>query len=151
MEIISNVALISINETMLIQLISFLIFLYVFNRVMIRPLHGSVEERKSHMAQLSAETSGFKTQLDEISARIAAQEEAVLEEAYAQRHKIEDEGSQEADRILEQAWQDSRVQRRETEAAIKAAVESAREELARESERVAIGIMEKVLNRRLAS
>ena len=34
MQIVSNVALISINETLVVQLISFLIFLFVINRIM---------------------------------------------------------------------------------------------------------------------
>jgi len=45
MQIVSNVALISINETMVVQLISFLIFLFVINRVMFRPLRESMHER----------------------------------------------------------------------------------------------------------
>ena len=38
MQIISNIALISINETLVVQLISFLIFLFIINRIMFRPL-----------------------------------------------------------------------------------------------------------------
>jgi F-type H+-transporting ATPase subunit b len=151
MEIISNVALISINETLLIQLISFLIFLYVFNRVMVRPLHGSVEERKAFVIKVSAEASVFETRLAEISAKIADQEASVVKEAHALRHKIEVEGSSEADHILDLARQNVTRLRKETEAAITAATEKAREDLARESASIAIGIMEKALNRRLAS
>jgi F-type H+-transporting ATPase subunit b len=151
MEIISNVALISINETMLIQLISFLFFLYVFNRVMVRPLHGSVEERRAFVIKLSAEASVFETRLDEIAAKIAEQEAKAVKEAHALRHKIIVEGSSEADHIVDLARQNVTRLRKETEAAIKAATEKARDDLAHEAESIAIGIMEKALNRRLAS
>jgi F-type H+-transporting ATPase subunit b len=151
MEIISNVALISINETMLIQLISFLIFLFVFNRVMVRPLHGSVEERKSFVKKLSEETSVFEAQLDQISAQIAAQEASAVKEAQIMRHKIETDGSTQAGHILDEARHKVALMRKDTEAAIKIAAEKARDDLAHEAESVAIGIMEKALNRRLAS
>ena len=38
MEIVSKIALITINETLVIQLVSFLIFLFVINRMMFRPV-----------------------------------------------------------------------------------------------------------------
>ena len=47
MQIISNIALISINETLIVQLISFLIFLFVINRIMFRPLRKTVGPRPS--------------------------------------------------------------------------------------------------------
>ena len=34
MEIVSNIALISINETLVVQLVSFLLFVFIINRVM---------------------------------------------------------------------------------------------------------------------
>ena len=52
MQIVSNVALISINETFLVQLISFLIFLFIINRVMIRPLRGVMREREEYVEKL---------------------------------------------------------------------------------------------------
>ena len=45
MQIITNIALISINETLIVQLLSFLIFLFIINRVMIRPLRGVMSDR----------------------------------------------------------------------------------------------------------
>ena len=52
MQIISNIALISINETVIIQVISFLIFLYIINRIMFRPLRNVMADRENHIKML---------------------------------------------------------------------------------------------------
>ncbi|OQY06422.1 MAG: hypothetical protein B6I22_05580 [Desulfobacteraceae bacterium 4572_123] len=53
MQIISNIALISINETLFIQLISFLIFLFIINRIMFRPLRRIIIERENHIEKIN--------------------------------------------------------------------------------------------------
>ena len=40
MQIVSVEALLSINETLIFQLLSFLIFLFIIKRMMFRPLRG---------------------------------------------------------------------------------------------------------------
>ena len=54
MQIISNVALISINETVVVQLLSFLLFLYIMNRIMFRPLRNVMAQREDHLKQIQA-------------------------------------------------------------------------------------------------
>jgi len=151
MEIISNVALISINETLLVQLISFLIFLYVLNRVMIRPLRGSFKERELFIKKLSEEASDYETRLAEISARIKTQEAAVIKEAHTMVHRISAEGDSEAGHILDSARQDVSRLRKETEESIRAMIANVSKDLVHESESIAVSIMEKALNRRLTS
>ena len=51
MHIVSNIALISINETLIIQLVSFLIFLFLINRIMFRPLSHVMVERENHLTR----------------------------------------------------------------------------------------------------
>ena len=52
MQIISNIALISINETVIVQIISFLIFLYIINRIMFKPLRGVMADRENHIKSI---------------------------------------------------------------------------------------------------
>ena len=49
MEIISNIALITINETLIAQLLAFLIFMFVINRLMFKPLQGVMTERQGYI------------------------------------------------------------------------------------------------------
>jgi len=52
MEIISNIALISINETVVVQMLSFLVFMFILNRIMIRPLRSSANDREIYIEKL---------------------------------------------------------------------------------------------------
>ena len=52
MEIISNIALISINETLIVQVVGFLVFLFVINRIMFRPLQSVMSDREIHIERV---------------------------------------------------------------------------------------------------
>ena len=52
MEIIKTNALITINETLWVQMIVFLIFMFLINRIMFRPVRRNVAEREAHFDTL---------------------------------------------------------------------------------------------------
>lgn len=70
MQIISNIALISINETLVVQLISFLIFLFIINRIMFRPLRQVMIERENHMEKINLDIVDAGKSLDRITDQI---------------------------------------------------------------------------------
>ena len=55
MEVVSTIGLITINETVIIELISFLIFLFLINRIMFRPLQDIMGEREAHIEDITAQ------------------------------------------------------------------------------------------------
>ena len=59
MEIVSNIALISINETLIVQMVSFLIFMFVMNMVMFRPLNRVMKKRSEYMESLKQDMLSF--------------------------------------------------------------------------------------------
>ena len=63
MEIIATNALISINETAIVQLVSFLIFLYVMNRIMFRPLLSTISQRKELISDFQKDIISGKEDL----------------------------------------------------------------------------------------
>ena len=64
MEIISNIALISINETMVVQLFSFIVFIFILNRIMIRPLRSSAHDREIYIENLSVDISNAQKEMN---------------------------------------------------------------------------------------
>ncbi len=151
MQIVSNVALISINETMLVQLVSFLIFLFILNRVLIRPLRNVMQQRKDLVADTQQEMMEAQTELEESIRQIRQNEAAVLRAANDLRAKLEEDGNQEAQSIVAAARSEVEALRRKAEAEVSALITEARMSLQVESETVATRIMEKILDRRLAS
>ena len=149
MQIISNIALISINETLVVQLISFLIFLFIINRIMFRPLRRILMERESHMEKINIDIIDAGKSLDSVMNQIRRKKETIQNEAFGLSQKRRDQGIQKSEQLL------SAVRAQIGELQTKARIEAedrlveARKKLDTESEMLAVNIMEKILDRRL--
>jgi F-type H+-transporting ATPase subunit b len=151
MEIINATALISINETFFFQLILFLVFLFLLNRVMIRPLINTMEQRKGHFADGKNDIDKAKSDLEQINQDLDRQRKQVLKEVDAVVKKLEDEADHSAAEVMESARSQITALRQETEKTVNRQVKEAREQLAGEVDAITMIIMEKVLHRSLQS
>ena len=151
MHIVSNIALISINETLIIQLISFLIFLFLINRIMFRPLQNVMGEREEHLQDITTHIEKSEIQLTEINEQVRAQELAAIQEANQQKKVLESDGATQANKILEESRKEIQTIKHESQQYIDGQISKAREDIKKESEKLAVIIMERVLDRRLAN
>ena len=151
MEIVSTIALISINETLLVQLVSFLMFLLIINRVMFRPLHNTMRERDFFIENLGREIQDTHSAVERILAELEAQEKGVRMEADALRRRRRAQGTDEAQKILDQARQRIARLHREAEADVARQLAEAHGHLPAEAEKLALALMEKVLERRVGA
>ncbi|MGD8367479.1 MAG: ATP synthase F0 subunit B [Desulfobacterales bacterium] len=151
MEIVSNIALISINETLVVQLVSFLLFVFIINRVMFRPLRSAMAERDRYMDRLREEVADAGKQLDQIGKDLRKTEEKVRSEAFRIQEAKKNEGNQEAMEIFEAARIEIEQEKLEATKKVSEQIAKARESLEEESRLVAASIMEKVLDRRVPS
>jgi F-type H+-transporting ATPase subunit b len=151
MEIIATNALISINETFLVQLGSFLIFLYVMNRIMFRPLLGTIAQRKDHIAEFKEKIQTGKEDLDRLSRDLDRERSEIVKAANMVVMSLEAEGDQRASEIVADVLQQISQLRQETERRVKDQVQQVRRELTGEVDAITLTIMEKVLQRRLPS
>ncbi|MDJ0818792.1 MAG: hypothetical protein QNJ58_21460 [Desulfobacterales bacterium] len=148
MQIISNIALLSINETLIVQLLSFLIFLFIINRVMFRPLRSTIDEREDYLKKINNEIEDAKDELETIARRIEAHESAVKLEAFGLKDKLEESGNQEAAEIIASAREEITGLKQNAASQIDLQISDARDHLKRESEALSMNIMEKILDRR---
>ena len=150
MQIISTIGLITINETLLIELLSFLIFLFIINRIMFRPLSKVINEREEHINGISSDIEKSKNQLAEMTEQVRLQELETIKAANEQKQNLEDDGTQQANNILDVSRKEIQAIKMESQQFINSQISKAREEIKKESEKLAVIIMEKVLDRRLA-
>jgi len=150
MQIISTIGLITINETVFIELISFLIFLFIINRIMFRPLQAVMTERENHISELSGSINQSKNQLTEMDEQVRTQELAAIKEAHHHKKGLEDDATQQAKSFLEASRKEMLAIKQESQEVINRQILKARAEIRNESEKLAVLIMEKVLDRRLA-
>ncbi len=148
MEIISSIALISINETLFVQVIGFLIFLYLINRIMFRPLRNAMADRELYIERIKLDIDEARKKIETMTSQIRQQESEVKNEAFELREQREEIGNQQAKEIFaavrrEIADTSARVQKD-----IDIKISEARPSLKKESEALAMNIIEKILDRR---
>ena len=151
MEIISTVALITINETLVVQLVSFLVFLFFFNRIMIKPLRGTVNERETYTSAVQNEIVEANQNFDELFKQIDRQQSEVKNEDQALHQALEQKGTEEAAQIFSQARQAVAERKREVRQMIDQKIAEAKKSLEVEAEGLSVRIMEKILDRSIGS
>jgi F-type H+-transporting ATPase subunit b len=151
MQIVSVEALLSINETLIVQLISFLIFLVIIKRVMFRPLRGIIKERAEHVHKIKDDISEAENEYQKLLDRIKAQKSAVKTEAFAIREKLEKAGNAEAAAIIESTQMEILDLKKKVGRELDDQISEVKAYIKKESEVVAAAIMEKILDRRLHS
>ncbi len=150
MEIVTNIALISINDTLIAQLVSFLIFLFIINRVMIRPLRRVMSEREGYLDRLKQDIGNAKLEYEQVSETVRREEIEARAEASGVMLELETAGMKEATQIVSAAQEEIEALRSEERRKLEVKVDEARRSVGREAENLAVSIMEKVLDRRLA-
>lgn len=150
MEIVQNIALISINATLVVQLISFLLFVAVFNRVMIRPMRQVMNERESFTQQMGEAVASAGQAYAQIARQIETQEADARKVAFRIREEIESEGKQSADVVLDQTRKEIDQIKDEARQETAAKIADARRKIQSEAEMLADQMIFSLLDRRSA-
>jgi F-type H+-transporting ATPase subunit b len=151
MEIISNIALITINATLFHQLVAFLIFLFIINRIMFRPLRSVMAERDDVIEKIKLDTTNAGNTIERLNDELRERESRVRREALKVQHELEENGKRESAEILKSTLQEIELLKDKNEAHVKAQIMDARKNLQKESDALTLNIMEKLLDRRLVS
>jgi F-type H+-transporting ATPase subunit b len=149
MEIISNIGLITINETMIVQVLSFLLLVYILNRIMFRPLRQTMREREEVIEGIRQDIGQATTELETVTTEAAKREGAMKSAAFQIRADLEQKAQEEAGAVLKSAGKERDLLKQRAEADVAKAIEVARRSLADEADRLTVAMMEKLLDRRL--
>ena len=149
MQIISTVALISINETLIFQVISFLIFLFIINRILFRPLRRTMAEREVYIENIQKDIIDAQNQFEDLTDQIKEQEKAVRNEAFEQQVKLEESANRQAAEILASVREEINVSKEQARKNIDAQISTTRKDIQKEAENLATSIIETVLHRSL--
>jgi len=141
--------LISVDKSLIVQVINFLILLFILKRLLYKPFLAKMEER----------TSTIQKALDEAKeARAAAakqqeENEARLRTAYAEAAAVREqalkEAAEESRKHIAAAQAQSRKMVEDTKSQLDAEVRRAREELRREVGDLAVAVAEKLVRKSL--
>jgi F-type H+-transporting ATPase subunit b len=149
MEVIQTNALISINATFVVQLVSFLIFMVIMNRVMFQPLRTVMAQRLFRMRKLREEIATAGEQLSAIETDMAEQKRLVREEARKVNLALEEAAGRQIAALFDETRAKTAAMRRSAEERIDAQLQAARAHVAGEARELSTEIMQKILQRRL--
>jgi F-type H+-transporting ATPase subunit b len=150
MQIISNIALISINETLVVQLISFLIFLFIINRIMIRPLRATMAERDNYIQMTREDILDSKKELEKIVDESHQEEKEIRQAALQVAAEMESLGNSEAQDIMGVAREEIAAVKKQIQDEIERLLAEAMMSVQKEAETLSVSIMEKILDRKVS-
>lgn len=150
MEVIQTNALISINATFVVQLVSFLIFMVIMNRVMFQPLRNIEAQRKFRMRKLKEEIDSANEELAAIETDLAQRKHLIRQEAREVNQALEEAAGKQIAALFNETRAKSAEMRRSAEQRIHEQLEAAREQVAGETRQLSNQIMQKILQRRLS-
>ena len=151
MQIVSTIALISINETLVVQLISFLIFLFIINRVMFRPLRHTMQEREDYIDGIRVDILAAEKKLEKTMQQVQDEDAAVRKAGQMMTAELEKQGNEEAGEIITGSRKEIAQIGNNTRQEIDVQIAEARKSIVAEADKLSLNVMEKVLGRRLVS
>jgi F-type H+-transporting ATPase subunit b len=109
-----------------------------------------MDNRKNHMDKIQTDTVDAIKEFESLTQKLKAQESEVRTEALELKREVEETGSREAAEIFDAAKKEIDTLKEKAEMEVKARIAEARKHLQKESQALAITVMEKLLDRRLA-
>ncbi len=92
--------MISINTTLFIQVLHFLILIFILNRIMFRPITRLMRERTRHIEGLQRESERVRSEAQQLVHRRMRLETAARREAGVERARLQKEAEDLAEEIL---------------------------------------------------
>lgn len=147
MEIVENVALISINATLVVQLVSFLLFMTLLNRIMIRPLRKIMAEREQYLEKVQQEIHAAHEGYVQIGQKIQDQESEARKAAFTIREEMERKAQRSASDTIAQTKSEIESLRSESQRQADEKIAAARQQIEREADMLADRMIDVLLDR----
>jgi F0F1-type ATP synthase membrane subunit b/b' len=141
--------LITINATLLLQILHFLVLLFILNRLLFRPILKVVKERDSYIEERQAGIEKVRLEVEELKARFVHMENDVRQSAAKESTKYREAGLSEAERLLAKSRERVASIKSEADEAVKEEIDEAKAELGDMASSLADEIMEKIVGRRV--
>lgn len=139
--------MVSLDSTILIQMINFLILIFILNMLLYKPILGIMDKRKKRFQDTEDEIKSINLTIEE---RMAAYEEKVRlakMDALNQKNDILKEGSDQAKTIIDAARGEIPGMMEEFHGKMNTEVTDARRILTDQSRKISVDIAEKLLGR----
>jgi len=142
--------MIELDWTLFVQIINFLVLVFLLNMVLFRPIRRIVLDRQARLTAYEEDIAGLADNEQGILGEVDQQLAAARREGLGLREKLRQEGSQEESSLLEQVKKEVDAEWTKVEAKIKKDVAKAREALRAQAQDFATALSAKILGRKLS-
>ncbi len=135
------------DYTLLIQIVTFLVLIYILNFILFKPILNIIDRRKKQMEELENEIKLFN---DSVDKRVAEYEEKLKQaktNASELKKEIIKEGDDQAKGIIDIVRDEIPLMTKEFQQKMNKEIQTARQILDNQSRRLSLEIAEKVLGR----
>lgn len=147
MEIVYTNGMITINETLVVILVSFLIFVMIINRLMFRPLQETMKERDAHLTTLDNDIKTAQAEAADLMSRLKEKEATARQEGLALKKELEAGANDQAKDIVDAARGTISDLKADTQKEVNAQVTAAKTTIQQDAERLSLEIITKILGR----
>jgi F-type H+-transporting ATPase subunit b len=148
MEIIKTTALITINETLWVQMIGFLIFLFLIDRIMFRRVRRNIADREAHFDTLRQDILDLKEEMGGLLRQTEEEEQQLRAAARKIDEDLRQEGRREADTLISRALDEIHVLQQDAEQRLKASLATARQQVESSARELTASIIHHLMNGR---
>jgi F-type H+-transporting ATPase subunit b len=139
--------MVDINYTVFIQIVNFLVLIFILNSLLFKPILKIMEERKGGLQSSEDEIKALHQTIEQKTAEYEEKIRLAKMEAMNQRNEIQKEGTEEARKIIEQAKEEIAKMTDEFKDKLDEEMSGARKILSGRSKAISLEIAEKVLGR----
>ena len=142
--------MISINATLVVQVINLIILVYILNRLMYRPLMKLAREREEYFGNTKIEIQELEEQAENLKLEFAEVQRNARKSASQEAAQIRGEGVSQVEGHLEETKKDASLIRDQAEKEASEEIEKTKPFLGDEAAGLADEITESLIGRRLA-
>jgi F-type H+-transporting ATPase subunit b len=142
--------MIDIDWTLFVQILNFLVLVFLLNVVLFRPIRKILQARQTRLAALEGDITGLAGSRQGVLGEVDEKLNAARREGLGLREKLRLEGSEAETSLLDQVKKEVDAQWTKVEAKIKKDVGKARDALSAQAEDFAQALATKILGRKLS-
>jgi len=142
--------MISINATLVLQVVHLLLLVFILNRLMFKPILKLVNERTGYMEKSKTEIRDLETEAERLKEEYLSLERQTRKKASTESLELKKAGVAQVEAMIDESQKEVASIRRESETKIESEFEKARPSLQGEATTLADEIVERLIGRRVA-
>ena len=143
--------MISINATLVVQIIHFLILVFILNRLMLQPILKKIEDRKEYIKKTKGEINDLEKEAERLKKTFVSQQVNARKEAFLLRDELKSQAFGQTEAFMKDSQEKAASLRAAADSDAEKEIKKTQPLLSGEAETLAEEIIEWVIGRRIAA